>query len=218
MPQIKPALALIALCLGGALALAGCGDENSKAVFGSETGKHVAGWITAHDQAAQASIESCVDCHGENLEGGISKIACTQCHLGGNFDVHPEQWGQLAYARHAGFVEANGSASCAVAACHGADLLGATGPSCAVNCHMAFDPATRQPQRHAWLATNTAENIDGHLTYFATNPRNYDSCRNNACHGGQGTDAAPPGVFLSGPGCLNVGCHGPGNPLPAEAP
>lgn len=221
MPQIRPALALIGLCLGGALAFSGCGDQNSRAVFGSETGRHPAGWLpSGHSAAARASSDSCFDCHGDDLQGGISRVSCTQCHLGGNFEVHPEQWGTFAYARHAGFVAANGSASCALAVCHGTDLLGGGAPSCGVNCHMAVDPGTGQPQRHAWLATNTNENIAGHLSYFATNPRNYDSCRNHACHGGEGTDLVPPGVFLSGPGCINSGCHtvGPGNPVPDEAP
>ena len=198
MPQIRPALALLALCLGGALALAGCGDQNSKASFSSTTGNHVPGWLASgHSQSAKADVNSCVDCHGENLDGGIS---------------------QFAYARHAQYVAANTTATCAVAACHGTNLQGGVAPSCGINCHMAADPVTGAPQKHAWLATNTAENLDGHLNYFANNPRNYDSCRNHACHGGEGTNATPPGVFLSGPGCLNVGCHGPGNPVPAEAP
>jgi hypothetical protein len=219
MPQIKPALALIALCLGGALALAGCGDENSKASFGPETGKHVAGWITAHDQAALADVNACVECHGENLDGrGISKVACSQCHPESPFEVHPLVFGQLAYARHVGYVAANGTSTCTP--CHGANLQGGAAPSCGISCHMAINQTTGQPQKHAWLAANTSENIDGHLSYFATNPRNYTSCRNHACHGGEGTNAIPPGVFLSGPGCIGNGCHtaGAGNPVPAEAP
>lgn len=220
MPQIKPALALIGLCLGAALALGGCGDQNSRAVFGTETGKHPAGWVpTGHRVAAQASADSCRDCHGANLDGGISLVACSRCHPESPFDVHPLAFGDLAYARHAGFVAVNGTASCAIAACHGTDLLGgAAAPSCGVNCHMAVDPVTGARQKHAWLAANTLENINGHLNFFANNPRNYDSCRNHACHGGEGTDVIPPGVFLSGPGCLNIGCHGPGNPVPPEAP
>jgi hypothetical protein len=221
MPQIRTSLFLAALCLLGALALAGCGDSNSQAVFTSDTGKHPDGWVPAgHQAGARANLNSCVDCHGENLEGGgISKVACTQCHSGPGFAIHPLGWGQFAYARHADFVQdpANGTASCATAICHGSDLLGGStgGPSCAINCHMAG--AAQAPQKHAWVGND----IDGHRNYFASNPRNYNTCRNNACHGGQGSNVVPPGVFLSGPGCLSIGCHTPtgtpGNPLPVES-
>lgn len=221
MPQIRTSLSIGLLCLALTAVLSGCGDVNSQASYDSDSGRHVSGWLpVGHGVAAKADVDPCLACHGGNLDGGISRVSCFGCHPESPFDVHPLLFGELAYARHAPYVAANGTTSCAVAACHGADLLGGAGPSCAVYCHMAVDPVTGQPQKHAWLAGTTAENIQGHKGYFDANPSNYDSCRNHACHGGEGTSLPPPGVFLSGPSCIGIGCHtsGAGNPLPAESP
>ena len=220
MSQIKKSsLALAALLSLFVMALSGCGDRKSQASLDPISGKHIDRWLpSGHKETARANIAACTDCHGLDLNGGISKVSCTLCHLGNAFSVHPVIWGHFAYAFHAGFVETSptGSASCAVASCHGTDLLGGagSGPSCAVNCHMAG--TAQAPQKHAWLAETTAENITGHVAYFAANPIDYTTCRNNACHGGAGTTAPPPGVFVSGPSCLGLGCHDGGNPLPPE--
>jgi len=220
MSQIRTStLALAALLSLIVTALSGCGDENSQASLEPISGKHLANWLpSGHKATARANVAACADCHGQDLNGGISKVSCTLCHLGNAFSVHPVLWGNFAYAFHADYVEtsATGSTSCAVAVCHGTDLLGVagSGPSCAINCHMAG--TAQAPQKHAWLGETTAENIAGHRAYFAANPINYTTCRNNACHGGAGSTAPPPGVFLSGPACLGLGCHGGGNPLPAE--
>lgn len=220
MSQIRTTSLALGLLLSLTLvSLSGCGDKNSQATFDSQSNAHPAGWLpSGHLAEAKARILNCTECHGNDFEGGISKVSCTQCHPltnGNTFAIHPVQWGNFAYALHADFVKANGNTTCAVAACHGSDLLGVanSGPSCAINCHMAG--TAQAPQKHAW---DSAANVSGHIAYFATNPINYDSCRNHACHGGEGTKEIPPGVFLSGPSCLN--CHTPtgtpGNPLPAE--
>lgn len=201
------------------MALSGCGDKNSQAGFDSTTGVHAANWLPAgHKDTARANIASCTGCHGQDLSGGIVHVSCTQCHLGNALSVHPVLWGNFAYAFHADYVGANGNLTCATAVCHGTDLLGVanSGPSCAINCHMAG--TAQAPQKHAWIADTTAENITGHVAYFAAfnGAISFSPCRNDACHGGAGTSTPPPGVFLSGPACLNVGCHGSGNPLPPE--
>lgn len=216
MPQIKTVCAALAALLL-AMALSACGDRNTQAGLNPSSGKHEANWLPAlHKNTAKANISECTGCHGEDLQGGISKVSCTRCHLGNGLSIHPVLWGNFAYAFHAGYVNTNGNASCAVASCHGANLLGVanSGPSCAINCHMAG--TAQAPQKHAWIATTTGANISGHKAYFIANGRNYTTCRNNACHGGAGTTAPPPGVFLSGPACNSSGCHGSGNPLPAE--
>jgi uncharacterized paraquat-inducible protein A len=216
MSQIKISSLALGLILSlSFILLSGCGDKNSQATFDAQSSTHPASWLpTGHKVEAKAHILNCTECHGNDFTGGISKVSCLQCHTitnGNTFAVHPEQWGQFAYAFHADYVGINGTTSCANASCHGADLLGVanSGPSCAINCHMAG--TAQAPQKHAW---DSAANVTGHIAYFATNPINFNSCRNHACHGGEGTTAIPPGVFLSGPACLD--CHGSGNPLPAE--
>lgn len=225
MPQISKSYLAKACALSLlVMALSGCGDANPQLVVNPATGQHAANWLTAgHEATAKADSASCAECHGLDLQGGISRVSCTQCHLGNTESVHPVLWKTFAYAFHADYVKtsATGSSSCAVASCHGVDLLGVadSGPSCAVNCHMAVTEEGR-PQTHAWVATTTLANIAGHKAYFGANPVDFSSCRNNACHGGAGAIAGSSkdlqGVFWSGPACSSTSCHGSGIPLPAE--
>jgi predicted CxxxxCH...CXXCH cytochrome family protein len=83
MSSIKPSHLLISMAL--AFALGGCGDKNDKAVFSPESG-HPSDWTATHKTAAQADPESCMECHGANLDdpqGGIAQRPCTKCHIGG---------------------------------------------------------------------------------------------------------------------------------------
>lgn len=178
-----------------AFALSGCGDENSKAVF-SPVGGHPSNWSTGHKASVKADTESCFECHGENLDGGISKVSCTACHLGSPGNVHPLQWGSYAYARHSRYVNEYGTSSCANAACHGTDLTGVpnSGPSCS-SCHIG-GPLNQHPA--AWGPVNGNYNLKLHGQYGDAN--GLTSCRNIVCHG-----ANLEGVFLSGPACSD--CH-----------
>ena len=192
MSQIKTALAAFSCVL--ALSLAGCGNKNSQAVFSPDGGGHPVGWATAHKVSAKSDIESCVDCHGLNLDGGISTVSCTSCHLGSQEAVHPLQWGQYAYARHKSYVAANGTASCANAACHGTGLTGVagSGPACATACHLG-GAAAKHPA--VWTQYSGHSNYMKNILAY-----NAASCSAATCHG---VDAK--GVFLSGPSCF--ACH-----------
>jgi hypothetical protein len=214
MPQIKTSLAFICLCLGGALALSGCGDRNSQAVFESNTGKHLANWLpVGHKTSARADLGSCFDCHGENLDGGISKVSCTRCHLGSLGAVHPVQWGQYAYARHADYLVKNNNdtSTCANAVCHGPTLAGvpASGPACATACHIGGASAIHPTDWRVANAQGALPSAAGHADFVTTNGTGYNAtaCSNAVCHG---TDYR--GVFLSGPSCFL--CH-PADPTDA---
>jgi hypothetical protein len=63
-----------------------------------DTGRHPEGWIGDHRMAAVPDGSLCVDCHGEDLDGGITGISCatgsldgTACHSGGPA-FHPADW------------------------------------------------------------------------------------------------------------------------------
>lgn len=190
-PLRKILLAAVLLVLA-ALPLAGCGDTNSQSNFDANSGTHPADWLPlGHTVAADEHLETCTECHGSDLAGGISKVPCTQCHLGTNEATHPLQWGAYAYALHATFVKLNGTASCAEAACHGTTLEGVagSGPAC-TSCHLG-GPTSKHPQ--LWDT-----NVTLHMGYVAQNGT--ASCQNALCHG---TDLK--GVFLSGPSCN--ACH-----------
>jgi hypothetical protein len=77
-----------------------------------------------------------VTCHGANLDGVRgSGPSCTQCHMGGLNSKHPVEW-NTNIELHKDYIASNGSSSCRVSVCHGADLKGVflSGPSCGT-CH-----------------------------------------------------------------------------------
>lgn len=211
MPQITSKALSFAVLGVLALALSGCGDANPQATFDPATGTHPAKWVAqGHSLAAEEDINGCAECHGEDLLGGISTKSCTKCHLGSPTSVHPVLWGQAAYAMHPGYVQAHGTMSCAVAECHGTDLLGgASAPSCSINCHQGGSAVA--PQIHAWgaVSATTAADITGHSQWLVANQVNgnitYATCRNEVCHG-----TTLQGVWLSGPACTK--CHNGGPP------
>ncbi len=193
MSQIKTSSLAIATLLSlFVMALSGCGDRNSLADLNPVTGKHAADWLPkGHTVAVKDHGYACTECHGDDLGGGISKTACTKCHLGNQQMVHPLKWGKFAYALHSQFVNQNGSSSCAVASCHGSDLNGVAGSgfSCS-SCHLG-GPTSAHPQ--AW-------NRDIISLHPAGINGSFISCATAVCHG---TDLK--GVFLSGPACNT--CH-----------
>jgi hypothetical protein len=71
-------------------------------------------------------------------------VSCTTCHLGGSLSVHPASWaGDAILTLHGQYVVANSSGACANINCHGSNLKGAAGPSCANfrtdnRCHVSF--------------------------------------------------------------------------------
>ncbi len=197
----KNSFALFLVSFLFVLLLAGCGGggSDSNSDFGTGPGKpqavsgiHPPNWVpTGHAAQAKTSIQICTDCHANDFTGGTANIACSQCHLGNQQDVHPVLWGRYAYALHATYVQLNGTSTCAVGSCHGADLGGVkeSGPSC-LQCHMGgLDSA----HPAAWKG-----NILLHKDYVAANGSS--SCRTSVCHG---PDLK--GVFLSGPSCS--ACH-----------
>ena len=67
------------------LAVAGCSTSNDLAPFDSDAGAHASDWVFAkHAAVSKANIESCMECHGSDLAGGMSGVACSQCHLNGS--------------------------------------------------------------------------------------------------------------------------------------
>jgi hypothetical protein len=133
------------LCSSLFTILSGCSSQNPQSIFNPDTGRHVSSdWLPAgHMTAAMADINSCTECHGDDLAGGISRISCTSCHLGTPTSVHPTDWIPI-FRTHGPFVASNGTAACANQYCHGTTLAGVpgSGPSC-TSCHgLPFDPTT----------------------------------------------------------------------------
>ena len=139
-------------------------------------------------------MQSCEECHGGDLSGGVSGVSCSSCHLGGPGSTHPQAWGQLVAINHGPYVDTNGNTACANAACHGADLNGIaqSGPSCS-SCHLG-GPTSVHPLD--W----TPENIVTKHGEYVITVNSYASCANISCHG-----ANLEGVVGSGYSCYI--CH-----------
>ena len=181
--------------------LAGCGNTNPQSDLDPVNGQHPANWLpTGHKVEAKAHMETCSPCHGADFGGGISKVACTQCHLGNQLSVHPNQWGPYAYGLHGNFVKLKDplAATCANGYCHGANLdgIGGTGPSCAL-CHINGNKFSAHPTDWNTLSDLTSR-VPRHAAYVGSNGTSV--CGNIVCHG-QNLQ----GVFLSGPSCN--ACH-----------
>ena len=208
MSQIRLSSLAIGLLLSlSVFSLSGCGDRNSQSDLNSATGKHPSTWLPVeHIAAAKDHPDSCTDCHGSDFTGGISKVACTQCHLGNQDSKHPLLWGNFAYALHGSFVRKNGFngfpgyPGCDNVNCHAADLtgVGGTGPSC-TKCHMggvgSIHPNLDSSNPNGWMDVNSQ---GFHGRFVGQNGTS--GCRTTVCHG-----AELKGVFLSGPSCN--ACH-----------
>jgi len=149
-------------------------------------GAHPSDWVpSGHGPQAQANINGCKVCHGDDFSGGIAGVACTDCHLGSETSFHPVAWGANALTEHRQYALDNGTGGCATQYCHGVDLDGrppAAGPSCS-SCH-SWPFAPLHPD--GWVPS-------GHVAGAAAD---IQSC--TQCHG-----AAFEGDI--GPACTN--CH-----------
>jgi hypothetical protein len=144
--------------------------------------------------AAQTDIGVCAECHGDDYGGGISRVSCTQCHLGGVSAVHPSSWGTGSQIDlyHGPYAQTNGTTACANTYCHGTTLIGVagSGPSC-TSCHLGGPTSVHD----ATFSQNTGTT---HAPYTVANGTS--ACANASCHG-----TTLSGVTGSGPSCTS--CH-----------
>jgi predicted CxxxxCH...CXXCH cytochrome family protein len=87
MPSLKKRVIVGLLLIAGMILIAGCGSskKNDSAPFDADKGQHPENWLTSgHPAAAQADSSVCMECHGDDFSGGISRVACSSCHTNGN--------------------------------------------------------------------------------------------------------------------------------------
>lgn len=188
------------------LIAAGC-SKSSPQTFNSEEGRHdTPNWLpdqhglavtsgsTGTADAAANATESCSECHGADLGGGISGVSCGACHLGGPTRVHPATWTDTA-RDHAPYVLENNNTLCSSQYCHGTNLDGVanSGSACSI-CHLG-GPSSIHPLE--WAITSS-----DHSSFASTTGTT--RCATAVCHG---TDLT--GLNGSGPSCSSCHLGGP---------
>jgi predicted CxxxxCH...CXXCH cytochrome family protein len=189
----------------------GCSKSNDKApAINLITGKHPAGWAEGntgglHPAAYIAGPSACLECHGKNMDGGISGVSCFSsslngitCHPDGP-SGHPEGWS--APVKHGSSAKAellgrDGFSHCA--ACHGADFAGGVvNVSClnSAGCHGVGVLAPHSPK--PWRSTL------GGRTHTSTDAGNASACA--LCHTAGANSARQPSV--TPPAGTAVGCY-----------
>ncbi len=100
MTRTEKLILLIVLFTILAIVTFGCSTaiQDSPLNFVDGNGSHPAGWITAHGTYADPDGSLCMDCHGDDLAGGISGASCSaysyngqSCHASGP-ELHPADW------------------------------------------------------------------------------------------------------------------------------
>jgi len=184
-------LLLIAL-----MAFAGCGTSNDQASFDADAGKHASDWVYAkHAAASNVDINSCMECHGSDLAGGLSGVSCGQCHLNGS----P--------------LTMTGCTSC-----HGKPPTGTVAPNRSLShpAHNALPNVSNVCDScHSGAGTSTVNHYNGAVdvmflsVYNAKSGaavRNADgTCSKVSCHGGQTTPTWSYGIIDVNTQC--TACH-----------
>lgn len=85
MSQIMTIRRFGLLIIVGLALVAGCGTPNDVANFDSDAGTHVSDWkLSRHAAASVADSNGCTECHGSDFAGGLSGVACADCHVSGS--------------------------------------------------------------------------------------------------------------------------------------
>jgi hypothetical protein len=200
-----------------ALFLWGCGNANSNAPAFGVSG-HPANWLDKHRPAvlAKGSADSCKECHGADLLGGIAKTSCAECHAIPVFPFTPANHGDPNWYNPAIVFQLHGAAAKArpsltntginqgfsmCQSCHGADFKGGvTNPK--TTC---FDCHVNAPHPDApWFdATGTD------VTHTNTDPANAAVCALCHTHGRNLSIPILTHYATGTPGCFNSTlCHG----------
>jgi predicted CxxxxCH...CXXCH cytochrome family protein len=214
--MISPIRAALFLYL--ALLLLSCSKANDNAPsINPVTGKHPSGWVVEvsggkHSKAYFSGPSACFECHGKNLNGGISGVSCfsvsfkgNNCHPGGP-SGHTAGWsaagahGTSAKALAAG---RDGLAHCQT--CHGTDFTGGFAKKSCLNvagCHGAGIMAPHSPK--PWRSTI------GGRTHTNSDASNAVACA--VCHSGGANSTRQPSVTPpsgTATSCFNnTLCHG----------
>lgn len=198
------------------LACSNANDKNSGTID-LRTGKHPDGWVVSdsggkHPAAYITGPSACLQCHGKNLNGGISGVSCFSssykgigCHSNGPGN-HPVGWSApTAHGAAAKALSAGRDGMIRCRNCHGNDFNGGiTKKSClnSAGCHGVGVLAPHSPK--PWRSDL------GGRTHSVVDASNATACA--ICHtGGANSSRQPSSPPAPGApaGCFNnTLCHG----------
>lgn len=203
-----------------ALCLFACSKGNDKAVnIDPITGKHPSGWAAAgngglHPAKYHAGPSACYECHGKNLDGGISNVSCFNASRSG-INCHPDGPALAGHTEGWSSPSAHGVSAKALAAgqdgfvrcqkCHGSDFNGGSSNKSCLNsagCHGAGIMAPHSPK--PWLSS-----IGGrtHTTVDASNAAGCAACHRSGANSFRKPSVPQPSGTAAG--CFNnTLCHG----------
>ncbi len=203
MPQMTMPRMLALTISCALLVLAGCSSPNREVSFNDVTGKHGDGWYADHRAAYLKNPQTCIRCHGADLQGGISGVSCSSsAYAGLACHAHPTGW--EAADPHGAAAKSAPSSTTGFSYCqncHGADFAGGFTLSTCLNtsgCHGVGVMAPHSPK--PWIG-NTR-------THTTTDPGNAAVCAQ--CHTNRANTTLVPmtPAVLGAPGCYNnTLCH-----------
>jgi predicted CxxxxCH...CXXCH cytochrome family protein len=183
MSPINKTTIAVLLLAAGLLIFAGCGTSEKNENLPFDEDQHPANWlITGHPAAAEADPSVCMECHGEDFSGGISRVACASCHTNGSPLTVPD-----------------------CASCHGKPPTGTVAPNRAgahntTTGHFAAQVTLPDGCNtcHNGAGTGTEKHFNGVVdvqllsTVYSANSgtavyNGDNTCSNVSCHGGQTT-------------------------------
>ncbi len=219
----RPSRAFTLLLLLGAVAFAaGCSTAQSPGGSGANTnhilpsGSSVAGWLVVPSGGSHASTATldyiagggssgCMECHGSDLSGGISRVSCFDNPAGCHHDpvanwATPAVHGTTAKQAPG----SSGFASCQI--CHARDFSGGGAGIACADCHGVPAPHPARPWRGPTFTHTSANESNApvcaqcHFPGSSSNPANHPAA------------PAPAGTP---PGCFNSTlCHGDAAAVP----
>ena len=190
---------------------------------------HATNWLKDHAEMVKSQGDHicATQCHGSNLNGGVSGVSCLRCHA---TYPHPDGWADA--AMHGNVATGDGKALCKI--CHGTDFNGGSSNVSCYKCHTLYPHAANWQETHRqYVSTNGdsscrtechGTDLSGGLSgvscascHSATpHPANWAlanqhgvaalGSKKNTCMSCHGADLRGGSATVS---CYNVACHGP---------
>lgn len=186
----------IVIMMSLAATLPGCSTANPESPLSlvDASGNHPDGWIEAHRQYAEPDGSLCMDCHGDNLDGGITRVSCSTatrngqgCHANGP-GLHSLEWLDKSSPDFHALAYSPAAGSCNL--CHDPAQPSLPPVYNCLDCHFSEDGSQRIPDgslyshgdttsdHQAFTGTDTDVCVNCHTVNI--NFANQASCHN--CH------------------------------------